>query len=108
MLNKRYRFHSRGGVKYTYSKGKTVRLQKMAMVSTDNTRKKQRIAVVISKKVAHSAVLRNRARRRVYEAIRKNFDRFPKETDYIFIIYSDEILTMPFDELEGILFQLLD
>ena len=39
MLEKKYRFHSRGGVRYVYQKGKTIRKPKMSLVFTDNTRK---------------------------------------------------------------------
>ena len=72
MLASKYRFHSRGGVKYTYQKGKTIRTPKFSLVFAPNQRGKQRFAVVISKKVIKSAVGRNRVRRRVYEAIRLN------------------------------------
>ena len=58
------------------------------------------MAVVVSKKVVKSAVKRNRIRRRVYEALRLNFDFVPKEHDYIFVMFSKEILDIPFSELE--------
>ena len=108
MLAKKFRFHSRGGVKYVYKHGKTLRTSKMSLTFTENTRGFTRIAVVVSKKVAKSAVKRNRIRRRVYEALRLNLDLIPKKTDYIFIIYSDDILTMPFKELEQLLGGLVD
>ena len=100
MLNKKYRFHSRGGVRYVYQKGKTVRTNKMSLIFVDNDRGFTRVAVVVSKKVIKSAVGRNRIRRRVYEAIRKNFEYLPKKRDYIFVIFSADVLTMPFSELE--------
>lgn len=80
----------------------------MSLTFTENTRGFTRIAVVVSKKVAKSAVKRNRIRRRVYEALRLNLGLIPKKTDYIFIIYSDDILTMPFKELEQLLGGLVD
>ena len=86
MLNKKYRFHSRGGVKYVYQKGKTVRNPKMSLVFVKNTRSFTRFAVVVSKKVIKSAVGRNRIRRRVYEALRRNMEYIPKETDYVFVV----------------------
>lgn len=103
MISKKYRFHSRGGVKYVYKHGKTLRTSKMSLTFTENTRGFTRIAVVVSKKVAKSAVKRNRIRRRVYEALRLNLDLIPKKTDYIFIVYSSDVLTMPFKELERLL-----
>ena len=88
MLNKRYRFHSRGGVNWVYKHGKTVRSVQASLVFAPNERGFTRVAVVVSKKVDKTAVGRNRIRRRVYEVIRKNFEYLPKKTDYIFIIYS--------------------
>lgn len=108
MLNKKYRFHSRGGVRYVYQKGKTVRKAKASLVFVPNERGFTRVAVVVSKKVEKSAVGRNRMRRRVYEVIRRNFELLPKETDYVFVIYSKEVLEMPYSELEKILGELVE
>ncbi len=57
------------------------------------------MAVVVSKKVEKSAVGRNRIRRRVYEILRLNIDSIPKKTDYIFVIYSKDVMKMDFTEL---------
>ena len=108
MLSRKYRFHSRGGVRYVYQKGKTVRKPKASLVFAENTRGFTRVAVVVSKKVIKSAVGRNRIRRRVYEAVRKNFEYLPEKTDYIFVIFSKDILTMPLPELEKLLGELVE
>ena len=107
MLNKKYRFHSRGGVRYVYQKGKTARSPKINLVYTDNSRGFTRFAVVISKKVIKSAVGRNRVRRRVYEALRRNFEDIPLKKDYIFVVYHKSIRDIPFKELENILAELI-
>ena len=107
MLNKKYRFHSRGGVRYVYQKGKTIRSSKMSLVYTPNTRGFTRLAVVVSKKVNKTAIGRNHMRRRVYEVLRKNFALIPPKTDYIFVIYSRDVLTMPFNELEKLMGELV-
>ena len=108
MLEKKFRFHSRGGVKYVYSHGKTVRTPKMSLVFMPNSRGFTRVAVVVSKKVEKTAVGRNRIRRRIYEAIRVNFDLVPKGMDYIFVVYSKEFMEMEFSELEGVLGKLVE
>ena len=108
MLKKKFRFHSRGGVKYVYSHGKTVRTPKMSLVFAENTRGFTRVAVVVSKKVEKTAVGRNRIRRRVYEALRVNFDLVPKGMDYIFVVYSKDVLKMPFFKLEEITLRLVE
>ena len=108
MLSKKYRFHSRGGVKWVYQHGKTVRTAKMSLVFAENTRGFTRVAVVVSKKVEKTAVGRNRIRRRVYEALRRNFELVPKKRDYVFVVYSKEVMRMPFGELEGMLGKLVE
>ena len=108
MLSKKYRFHSRGGVRYVYQKGKTIRTPKMSLVFVRNTRGFTRFGVVVSKKVEKSAVKRNRIRRRVYEALRVNFDLIPKNNDYLFVVFSKEVGRMPFSELEKILGELVE
>ncbi len=106
MLNKKFRFHSRGGVRYVYQHGNTVRTPLMSLVFAPNSKGFTRVAVVVSKKVAKSAVDRNRIRRRVFEAVRINFDALPKKTDYIFVVFSKKTMDMPFGELEKILGEL--
>ena len=108
MLASKYRFHSRGGVKYTYQKGKTIRTPKFSLVFAPNQHGKQRFAVVISKKVIKSAVGRNRVRRRVYEAIRMNLAEISESYDYIFIVFSKDLKTMEFTELEKLVLKLTE
>ncbi|MBR1802146.1 ribonuclease P protein component [Candidatus Saccharibacteria bacterium] len=108
MLSKKYRFHSRGGVRYTYQKGKTIRTPKMSLVYNDNSRGHQRFAVVISKKVIKSAVGRNCVRRRVYEVIRLQLPEFTDKKDCIFVIYSKEIKEMPFSDLVNLVKGLIE
>ena len=107
MLSKKYRFHSRGGVRYVYQKGKTIRRPKMSLVFVENTRGFTRLSVVVSKKVEKSAVGRNRIRRRIYEALRLNMEDIPKKTDYIFVVYSKDLMRMPFSEVEKLLGELV-
>lgn len=108
MLSKKYRFHSRGGVKYLYQHGKTVRRAQMSLVFMPNEKGFTRVAVVVSKKVAKSAVERNRIRRRVFEALRINFDLLPPKTDYAFVIYTRAVKNMKFSELEKLLGELVE
>ena len=103
MLSRKFRFHSRGGVRSTYQNGKTIRDPKISLVFAVNTRKKQRFAVVVSKKVLKSAVGRNR----IYEAIRLEHPRIEQPYDCIFVVYNKEILKMPFKELRSLISSLL-
>lgn len=99
MLAQKYRFHSRGGVRHTYQKGKTIRTQNVSLIFAPNSRHHQRFGVVVSKKVLKSAVGRNRIRRRVYEAIRLELPNFRNHLDCLFVVYHKSIATMPFSEL---------
>lgn len=108
MLSKKYRFHSRGGVKYVYQHGKTLRSAQMSLVFMPNTRGFTRMAVVVSKKVEKTAVGRNRIRRRIYEVLRRNLDLIPKKADYVFVVYSKELMRMPFGGLEEMIGKLVE
>ena len=107
MLSKNYRFHSRGGVRYVYQNGKTIRCPKMSLVFLPNKRGFTRIAVVVSKKVEKSAVGRNRIRRRIYEILRLNLDSIPKKMDYIFVVFNKDVMTMKHSELKKVISDLI-
>lgn len=107
MLASKYRFHSRGGVKYTYQKGKTIRSPKLSLIYTANTRNFQRFGVVVSKKIEKTAVGRNRIRRRIYEAIRAELPNYQSKNDCLFVVYSKDIIKMPFTELQALVHSLL-
>lgn len=107
MLSRKYRFHSRGGVRYTYQHGETVRHPKISLVHSVNSKNKKRFAVVVSKKVLKSAVGRNRIRRRVYELIRAELPKIKKPVDCIFVIYSRDLQDMPFLELKKLMGDIL-
>lgn len=108
MLSHKYRFHSRGGVRYVHQKGKTIRTPLVALIFTPNLRHYQRFGVVISKKVLKSAVGRNRIRRRVYEALRLELEGFTCPIDCLFIIHSRSVAKMPFLELRRLVHELLE
>ncbi len=107
MLAKKFRFHSRGGVRHTYQHGKTIREAKISLVFAINGRKKQRYAVVVSKKILKSAVGRNRIRRRVYEALCLEFPKIQQPVDCIFIINTKAISVIDFTELQSLIHNLL-
>lgn len=90
-----------------YKKGRTIRRPMMSLVFCDNTKGFTRVAVVVSKKVEKTAVGRNLIRRRVYEAIRVNWEYMPLKRDYIFVIYDKKVGKMKFAELEKILGELV-
>ena len=108
MLNRKYRFHSRGGVTFTYKHGKTIRTPNISLVYNNNERGFERFAVVVSKKIIKSAVGRNRIRRRVYEAIRLELPNYKTPKDFIFVIYNRAIKDIQFSELRKQIHTLLE
>jgi ribonuclease P protein component len=52
-----------------------------------------RVAVVVSRKVSKSAVVRNRIRRRIYEQVRLQADRIPPGRDLIITVFSEQAAT---------------
>jgi ribonuclease P protein component len=63
--------------------------------------------VVVSKKVAKSAVTRNRIRRRLYEIVRKNDHLISTPLDVVILVYSETVATMPSEKLEAQITSLL-
>ena len=90
MIRRQHRFHGLHALAFAYKNGKTIRGKEISLRYVLNTRQSQwRAAVVVSKKVHKSAVVRNRLRRQMYEVIRMS----PQPTanyDLIFTIHSPD------------------
>jgi len=71
-----------------------------------NRRKHTRCGFMVTKRLG-SAVRRNRARRRLREAVRLMFDHIVVGMDLVFIVRSAEVTTMPFTTLQATIEQLL-
>lgn len=69
--------------------------------------KPYRVAVVVSRKVSKSAVIRNRIRRRVYEQVRSMGQAIPGGTDLVFTVYSDKLATIEAAKLQKLISDLL-
>lgn len=71
MIAQKYRFHGHGSVRYVLKNGKGERHHSMSIKFVDNPRRQySRVGIIVSKKVLHDAVQRNRVRRRLYELVR--------------------------------------
>lgn len=100
MLSKKHRFHGLHSLDFTYRRGKTVRGQLLSLRFSPAKGDSYRLAVVVSKKVQKSAVVRNRIRRRIYEAARQ----LDKEIglpacDMIVSVYDERVAEQPANEL---------
>lgn len=101
MIAAEYRFHGHGSLNYLFRNGKTARNGQVLVRSVPNKRREtSRVAVIVGKKVAKSAVVRNRIRRRVYEVIRKNWAEIPGQTDFAVTVLSADLAVLPAPEVE--------
>jgi ribonuclease P protein component len=108
MLGRNNRFHGLNSLSNTYRNGSTVRGGLINVkVATRNPQKPYRIAVVVSKKVSKSAVQRNRIRRRVYEAVRRNQNLITPGEDLIFTVFNEQVADLSAPKLDQLIVQLL-
>ncbi len=107
MIGRKHRFHGRNSLRVVYAKGETIRNNYCALkVLPTRPGKPYRVAVVVSKKVSKSAVVRNRIRRRIYEVVRTaTNDTF--NVDVVITVFSEQLAAMPINELEKQLQEML-
>ncbi|MEK7603450.1 MAG: ribonuclease P protein component [Patescibacteria group bacterium] len=100
MILATHRFHGHNSLNFVYRHGKTVRSGQISLKFCENPKRQTyRSAVVVSKKVHKSAVVRNRIRRRIYEIIRLNQAKITKPYDLVFTVFSDQLAIAPHQEL---------
>ena len=101
MISKEHRFAGQAGLRFVYRHGGTVRGPMFSIRSALNQRRSSyRAAVVISRKVHKSAVVRNRIRRRLYEAIRLLEKDIAGSYDIVINVFSDSVADEPVDSLK--------
>lgn len=108
MLSKQFRFHGLGSLNFVYKNGKTARSSLLLLRYAVNRRQTHpRIAVVVSRKVHKSAVVRNRIRRRVYAVIRQELPKDIPPHDLVFTVFSERVANIGSDELQQTIVDLL-
>jgi ribonuclease P protein component len=100
MIGRFNRFHGYGALRGTYQRGHTARGPLLSLkYAYRDPKRPYRLAVVVSRKVSKSAVVRNRIRRRVYEIVRQQDHRLPAGSDLVFTAFSPELATIPDTQL---------
>lgn len=100
MISRLHRFHGHNSLRHVYQHGEVVRGPLLSVKSVINDRRDSyRLAVVVSKKVSKSAVLRNRIRRRIYEQVRLLESRINKPYDIVITVFNDQLATLPAADL---------
>lgn len=109
MISKQHRFHGHNSLNYVYKNGKTARGEFISLRFASSKRSDYRMAVVVSKKVSKSAVVRNRIRRRIYEVVRikKKELGIVWPYDVIFSVFDERIANIPKKELEDTICKLI-
>lgn len=104
MISRTHRFHGINSLRLVYSRGQTVRSPLIAVKYLfNNKRTDYRSAVVVSRKVHKSAVVRNRIRRRIYEVIRRHELEISQPYDIVLTVFGDQVATMESAALEATL-----
>ncbi len=108
MLAKGYRFHGYGSLKFLYSKGRVVRSRFCNLKFISNPRRdSSRLAIVVAKKVSKKAPVRNRIRRRLYEAMRQHWPMLKPGHDLIITVFDSSMAEISSEELNRIVVELL-
>jgi len=109
MIDTTHRFQGHGSLRFVYQKGKVIRGTYGAIkYILNNRRQTYRAAVVVSRKVHKSAVVRNRIRRRIYEIVRTEAVRITGPYDIVFIVYSDQVAELPAGQLRMLICEKLE
>lgn len=113
MLQRKHRFRGFGSVKPVLKSGVsarqglfTIRLQKRACQS-DAPPCPSRAAIVVSRRTAKSAVLRNRIRRRLYGELHRQWDSLTTPVDLAIIVHDARLADWPTTQLGEVLAQQL-
>lgn len=109
MLGRAHRFHGHKALNGVYRRGKTARSASLNLrYAQRDPDKPYRVAVVVSRKVSKSAVVRNRIRRRIYAAVRDSGPGIRPGTDLVFTAFSDQLAGLPYEDLQKTVGGLLD
>src|SRR5690349_15826555 len=108
MISRDHRFHGYASLRFVYQHGQVVRGQFCALKYVKHPRRSSyRAAVVVGRKVHKSAVVRNRLRRRVYEAMRTNEASIIGPYDLVFTIFDARLNDLLPTELQAVIHAML-
>lgn len=98
MIVRTHRFRGRTSVLRALRRGRVIRGHYFSVkVSPVQGQNPWRVAIVVSRKVHKSAVVRNRIRRRLYELLRHRTNEI--QHDLVIIVHNDRLASMPAPEL---------
>lgn len=107
MIAQRYRFHGYNALQYVYRQGRTNRSPCCLLRYSLNPRRTDcRVAVVVSKKLHKSAVVRNRIRRRIFASVQGRVADLPAY-DLVFTVTDGTVATVSKKDIDTTISQLL-
>ncbi len=101
-----YRLRRPGQFQRVRREGRTVSNQLLLLNVAPNRRRTTRCGFVVGKRIG-KAVQRNRARRRVREAVRLAWQSILPGMDMIFVVRTPHVADVPFQELQSMVESLL-
>ena len=107
MLTRLHRFHGHNSLRAVYQKGRPLYSASFKLLYAPAQKKTYRVAVVVSKKVHKSAIVRNRIRRRTFEYVRTYLPQQNNLPDLVFIVQTPNVATLPAGTLANELDSLL-
>ena len=101
MLTKDQRFHGHNSLRPVYNKGRSVYSRRLKFMWLPTNKSTSRAAVVVSKKVHKSAVVRNRIRRRLYAQLAQLFKSARQSADIVVVVSDVSLATVPEQQLKS-------
>jgi ribonuclease P protein component len=87
MIHRKHRFHGLHSLGFVMRRGQILYAPGLSLKFIINQRQTaHRVAVVVSRKVSKSAVVRNRIRRRIFEAVRQMEEYITQPFDLVFLV----------------------
>lgn len=104
MIGSRHRFHGHASLRNLYAHSRTIRLSPLLILRylPTNRRSGYRAAVIVSRKIHKSAVVRNRIRRRIYAALTHYEAEIRAPYDLVFLVRNETMADLPYAELEAL------
>jgi ribonuclease P protein component len=99
VLAKKYKLHLKKDLDLVYKKGRRLGTSSLSISFVITKDEISKFAVFVPKKIFKKAHDRNKAKRRIFELIRTNYDNFPNNLAIIFFA-KKEVIDKDFDLLQ--------
>lgn len=101
MLALKHRFHGHNSLRPLYQKGSSIYSRNLKLLWQPAKPDSYKVAIVVSKKIHKSAVVRNRIRRRLYEATRRFYAQEQLGCDLVYVVQNASLATLPAADVQA-------